>query len=165
LKWDDFDIVILVETLEDVSEPVTVMEDRELKKLLLETCPVRPGQEDRAWTALRERLYARPARFGWGSLFQPTWRNGALAGVAVGLVVGAVASFTFASQTRIFATADSQAPGIYATSFYSRPAQAQVVWLNGMEPASDKPTFLEKTGAITEPPENTPAPAGDPNSL
>ena len=78
---------------------------------------------------------------------QPTWRNGAFAGVAVGLIVGAVATFAFTSQTRILATADSQAPGIYATSFYSRSAQAQVVWLNGMEPASDKPTFLEKTGA------------------
>ena len=77
-----------METLEDVSEPVTVMEDRELKKLLLETCPVRPGQEDRAWTSLRERLYAQPARSGWGSLLQPTWRNGAIAGVAVGLIVG-----------------------------------------------------------------------------
>lgn len=141
------------------------MEDRELKKLLLETCPVRPGQEDRAWTSLRERLYARPAGLGWAGFLQPTWRNGAIAGVAVGLIIGAVASFAFTSQARIFATADSQAPGIYATSFYSRPAQAQVVWLNGMEPATDTPTFLEKTGAIANPPNGASAPAGDPNSL
>ena len=154
-----------METLEDVSEPVIVMEDRELKKLLLETCPVRPGQEDRAWTLLRERLYAKPLRSGWTAFLQPTWRNGAIAGVAVGLIVGAVVSFAFTSQTRIFATADSQAPGIYATSFYSRPAQAQVVWLNGMEPASDTPTFLEKTGAVASTPDGASAPAGDPNSL
>jgi hypothetical protein len=141
------------------------MEDPALKKLLLETCPVRPGQEARAWAALRERMRAKPARLTWSSLWQPTWRSGAMAGVAVGVVVGAVASFTFTSQTRIFATADSQAPGIYATSFYSRPAQAQVVWLNGMEPASDKPTFLEKTGAVADTPDNASGPAGDPNSL
>jgi hypothetical protein len=165
LKWNDFNIVLFMETLEDEADPLIKMQDNELKKLLLETCPVRPGQEDRAWMSLRERLYATPARTGWKSLLQPTWRNGAIAGVAVGLIVGAVASFAVTSQARIFATADSQAPGIYATSFYSRPAQAQVVWLNGMEPASDKPTFLEKTGAIAEPPAGAPAPAGDPNSL
>jgi hypothetical protein len=34
-----------------------------------------------------------------------------------------------------------------------------------MEPASDKPTFLEKTGQVANPPANTAAPAGDPNSL
>ncbi len=139
------------------------MEDRDLKHLLLETCPVRPGQEARAWTTLREKLYAAPARSGWRSLLQPTWRQGALAGIALGMVIGAVASFTLTSQARLLATADSQAPGIYATSFYSRPAQAQVVWLNGMEPASDKPTFLEKTGAMA--PDAAPAPQGDPNSL
>jgi hypothetical protein len=141
------------------------MEDRELRKLLLETCPVRPGQEDRAWSALRQRLYAKPARTGWSSFLQPTWRNGALAGVAFGLLVGAVVSFAVTTQTQIFATADSQAPGIYATSFYSRSAKAQVVWLNGMEPASDKPTFLEKTGQVITPRANNSAPAGDPNSL
>ena len=141
------------------------MEDRELKMLLLETCPVRPGQEERAWAMLRERLYARPVPSGWRSLLQPTWRNGAFAGLAFGLVAGAVISFAVTSQSQIFATADSQAPGIYATSFYSKSAQAQVVWLNGMEPASDKPTFLEKTGQVTTPPANTSAPAGDPNSL
>jgi hypothetical protein len=141
------------------------MEDRELKKLLLETCPVRPGQEDRAWAALRERLYAKPAQSGWRSFFQPTWRNGAIAGVAVGLVVGAVLSFAVTTQAHIFATVDRQAPGIYATSFYSKSAQAQVVWLNGMEPASDKPTFLEGTGVVRNAPDAAPAPAGDPNSL
>ena len=140
------------------------MEDRELKMLLLETCPVRPGQEDRAWTALRERLFARPAVTGWRSLLLPTWRNGALAGVGVGLIVGAVFSFVVTSQTQIFATADSQAPGIYATSFYSKSAQAQVVWLNGMDPATDKPTYLDPTTDVAGGTE-TPAPAGDPNSL
>jgi hypothetical protein len=134
------------------------MEDRELRKLLLETCPLRPGQEDRAWMALREQLYAKPVA-GWRSILQPTWRSGAFAGVAFGLVVGAVVSFVVTSQSQIFATADSQAPGIYATAFYSRQAKAQVVWLNGMEPASDKPTFLEKTGQVANPPAN------DPNSL
>jgi hypothetical protein len=141
------------------------MEDRELRKLLLETCPVRPGQEERAWTALREQLYAKAALSWWKALLQPTWRNGALAGIAAGLVIGAVCSYVFTAQTRILATADSQAPGIYATSFYSNSAQAQVVWLNGMKPASDQPTFLEKTGQVANPPDKNAAPAGDPNSL
>ena len=35
------------------------MHDSELRKLLLDTCPVRPGQEDRAWAALREELFLR----------------------------------------------------------------------------------------------------------
>jgi hypothetical protein len=141
------------------------MEDRELRKLLLETCPVRPGQEDRAWNALREQLFLRPQVTGWRSFLLPTWRNGALAGVGFGLVIGAVLSFALTSQTRIFATADSQAPGVYATSFYSTSAKAQVVWLNGIEPASDTPTFLEKTGAIAQPPGKNSGPNGDPNSL
>lgn len=62
------------------------------------------------------------------------------------------------------ATADSQSPGIYATSFYSRSAQAQVIWLNGMDPATDKPTYLDPTTVITGTTE-TPQPTGDPNSL
>ena len=62
------------------------------------------------------------------------------------------------------ATADSQLPGVFATAFYSHSAQAQVVWLNGMEPASDKPTYLDPTTALADKPE-TPQAAGDPNSL
>jgi hypothetical protein len=142
------------------------MEDRELRNLLLETCPVRPGQEARAWTALRQRLYVAPAtRPWWAWLLQPTWRNGAFVGVTAGLMVGAVVSFVLTSQARIFATADSQAPGIYATSYYSNSAKAQVVWLNGMEPATDKPTFLEKTGQVANPPDTGSGAGGDPNSL
>jgi hypothetical protein len=139
------------------------MDDRELKKLLMETCPVRPGQEDRAWKALREQLYGKAQLSWWHSLVQPTWRSGALAGLGFGLVVGAICSFVLTSQERTLATADSQAPGIYATSFYSKSAQAQVVWLNGLEPASDKPTFLEKTGQVRNPPEDSPT--ADPNRL
>ena len=136
--------------MEHVSKPLCFMEDRELRKLLLETCPVRPGQEDRAWAMLRERLYARPVPSGWRSLLQPTWRNGAFAGLAFGLVAGAVISFVATSQSQIFATADSQAPGVYATSFYSKTAQAQVVWLNGMDPATDGPTYMDPTSQVDE---------------
>jgi hypothetical protein len=60
------------------------------------------------------------------------------------------------------ATADSQSPGIYATSFYSRTAGAQVVWLDGMEPASDRPTYLDPT---TDPAKQDATSAEDPNSL
>jgi hypothetical protein len=70
-----------------------------------------------------------------------------------------VGSF-FGGQPISLATADSQSPGVYATSFYSRSAQAQVVWLNGMDPATDKPTYLDPTGSA-----QAPRPASDPNSL
>jgi len=141
------------------------MEDRDLKRLLLETCPVRPGQEARAWAALRDQLYGgSAARRGWGWLFVPTWRGLAVAVVMLALVPFAGQYLLGGLEPVSFATADSEAPGIYATAFYSKSAQAQVVWLNGMEPATDRPTYLEPTTVLTR---KTPAPrpAGDPNSL
>jgi hypothetical protein len=142
---------------------VISMEDRDLRKHLLETCPVRPGQESRAWAALREELYAKPARPGWSWIYLPVWRSALLGGVAAAIVV--MIGLAFAGPAHIFATADSQAPGVYATSFYSQSAKAQVVWLNGMEPATDKPTFLDATGAVADDPDSPRAPASDPNSL
>ena len=141
------------------------MHDSELKKLLLETCPVRPGQESRAWSALREQLYsARQARSGWSWLYYPTWRGLAVAVVALALIP-IVGDFVGGRlDPGSLATADSQSPGIYATSFYSRSAQAQVVWLNGMEPATDKLTYLDPTKVIAGATEASP-PVGDPNSL
>ncbi|HEV3272388.1 MAG TPA: hypothetical protein VGZ93_09430 [Candidatus Methylacidiphilales bacterium] len=139
------------------------MHDSELKKLLLETCPVRPGQEGRAWTALQAQLY-RPqqARSGWGWLFYPTWRGLAVAAVVLALIP--IAGNFIGGRPVALATADSQSPGVYATAFYSRSAQAQVVWLNGMEPATDKPTYLDPTTDVSGSAE-TPQPAGYPNSL
>ncbi len=67
-------------------------------------------------------------------------------------------------QPLSLATADSQSPGIYATAFYSRPADAQVVWLNGLEPASGKPTYLDPTTGISGQSE-TQQQTRDPNSL
>jgi len=138
------------------------MRDSELKKLLLETCPVRPGQEDRAWMALRDKLYQRQARSAWSWLFYPTWRGLAVAAVILALIP-VVGDFLIGKPISL-ATADSQSPGIYATSFYSRPASAQVVWLNGMDPASDKPTYLDPTTIVNRT-KATPPPTGDPNSL
>jgi hypothetical protein len=141
------------------------MHDSELKKLLLETCPVKPGQEGRAWTMLRDHLYAgKRNRFAWSWLFYPTRRGLALAAVLLALVSMAGHYGMGAPEPVSLATADSQAPGIYATAFYSRPAQAQVVWLNGMDPATDKPTYLDPTSVIGES-KDTAHPAGDPNSL
>jgi len=143
------------------------MHDRELKKLLLETCPVRPGQESRAWSALREQLYqAKPARSQsrslWSWLYYPPWRGLAVAGVA--LALAPIVYDSLFGQPVALATADSQSPGIYATAFYSRSAQAQVVWLNGMEPATDKPTYLDPTTVVSRT-TAAPRPSGDPNSL
>lgn len=141
------------------------MQDRELKKLLLETCPVRPGQEARAWTALREQLYGADAKKSdWKWLYVPTWRGFTVSTVVTAgfaaLLVAYISGFEAGSIGS--ATADSQAPGIYATAFYSKPAQAQVVWLNGMEPATDRPTYLDPTTVV---PKKASQPARDPNSL
>ncbi len=138
------------------------MHDHELKKLLEETHPVRPGQEERAWNAPRTRLAARPRRWNW--LFVPTWRGATVAftllatlAVLANLIVG------LRPYVPSLVSADSQAPGIYATAFYSKSAHAQVVWLNGMEPATDQPTYLDPTSAR---PASKASPSGDdPNSL
>ena len=141
------------------------MEDRELKKLLMETCPVRPGQESRAWASLRDRLFHfRQPRSAWAWLYYPTWRGLAVAAVALALIPVLGDFLAGGFEPVALATADSQSPGIYATAFYSRAAQAQVVWLNGMEPASDKPTYLDPTSVIAGGAQKS-QPAGDPNSL
>jgi hypothetical protein len=140
------------------------MQDSELKRLLLETCPIRPGQEERAWSAFRDKMFAAKAhRSMWSWLYYPTWR-GLLVGTAALALVAILGDFLVGIAPISFATADSQSPGIYATSFYSRPAQAQVVWLNGMEPATDQPTYLDPTTVPSrkKAPEQ---PARDPNSL
>jgi len=140
------------------------MQDRELKKLLLETCPVYPGQEDRAWTALRGRIFrAAPTRSAWSWLYYPTWRGLVVAAVALALIPITGDFLVGGFEPVSFATADSQSPGIYATAFYSRPAQAQVVWLNGMEPATDRPTYLDPTTSVSR--KAAPRSTGDPNSL
>jgi hypothetical protein len=144
------------------------MQDSELRKLLLDTCPVRPGQEARAWSALREQLYGEKssrvssARVNWAWLYLPSWRGLVVAAVALALIPIMGNIFVTNLAPHSFATADSQAPGIYATAFYSKPAQAQVVWLNGMEPATDKPTYLDPTTVL---PRKASQPARDPNSL
>jgi hypothetical protein len=124
------------------------MNDLELKALLLETCPVRPGQEECAWSALKDKIAPNASRLKW--LFVPAWRS--LAFAAVGIFM-ALAIFdlglTMRPARHALILADSQSPGIYATSFYSNSAQAQVVWLNGMEPASDKPTYLDPTTVLS----------------
>jgi hypothetical protein len=141
------------------------MQDSELKKLLLETCPVLPGQEGRAWAALRDQLYGgKRGRSAWSWIYHPNWRGLALAAVVIASVAGVGGFFIGRMQPLAVATADSQSPGIYATAFYSRPAQAQVVWLNGMEPATDKPTYMDPTSVISGQPE-TQKPVTDPNSL
>lgn len=140
------------------------MQDSELKKLLLETCPVLPGQENRAWAALRERMarsQGKPSPWAW--IYLPSRRGLAMAvGIAVVCFIAGT-YFGIGVKPISLATADSQEPGVYATSFYSDPAQAQVVWLNGIPPASDKPTYLDPTTVIKA--NDSSAPAGDPNSL
>lgn len=140
------------------------MDDSELKKLLVETCPIRPGQEARAWTALRERLYQKPSPGPWARIFSPAWR-GFYAGAAL------VCALLFLCNTAVshlqpvsFASANSEVPGVYATSFYSHSARAQVVWLNGLGSASDQPTYLDPTTPIPRL-SKSPPPSGNPGNL
>jgi hypothetical protein len=138
------------------------MQDSQLKTLLLETHPVRPGQEERAWAALKGRLSA-PMRPGWDWLYLPSWRATGVAAAAV-LLLASVGSYVGLRPTPLsFLSADSQSPGIYATAFYSKSAGAQVVWLNGLDPATDKPTYLDPTTEVK--PSKSAQPVGEPNSL
>jgi hypothetical protein len=138
------------------------MHDSELKKLLNETCPVRPGQEARAWAALRDRLYANPAeaRRGWFHFL--TWRRVTVSLVAIGaLVFGGI--YLSEGGPEPLLTADSNAPGIFATCFYSNPAHAQVVWLSGLAPVNNSPTYMDPTTVLRSVRKS--APASNPNSL
>ncbi len=129
------------------------MNDLELKNLLLQTHPVLPGQEARAWSALQGRLFPSPVpRTGWS--FLPGWRALTCTGVALLVAVGIFDLGAMMHPSRhALVFADSQSPGIYATGFYSHSAQAQVVWLNGMEPVSDQPTYLDPTSVIARNPD------------
>jgi hypothetical protein len=118
------------------------MNDRELSHLLQETCPVLPGQEARAWMQLEER-FARPARPFW-LRWQPLLASGA---AFAALLVIAVHVATPVIQP---VSAASQSPGIFATAFYSQPAHAQVVWLNGLDPAGDGPTSMDHSGRLDD---------------
>jgi hypothetical protein len=127
------------------------MNDSQLKTILLETCPVKPGQEARAWNALQDKI-RKPASF---ALPWRAWLGGAVAvSCAITLAVH------FDQPTIAPVSASSQAPGIFATAFYSRGAHAQVVWLNGMDAATDGPTYMDPSSQIDES-----APARSPNSL
>lgn len=129
------------------------MHDSDLKKLLLETHPVRPGQEARAWNLLQQRLFAQAAP----ASSRTFWRWVIPSVFAVMALVVTVWQVGFAPAA--FASATSMSPGIYATSFYSSSAKAQVVWLDGMEPASGRPTYLDPTSVMggTPSPDNSPA--------
>jgi hypothetical protein len=139
------------------------MNDSELKNLLLETCPVLPGQEERAWSSLRPRLAPRSHSPMAAWLFLPFWRPVAYMafGFALAVALFDLGAMRPARPAMVFA--DSRAPGIYATSFYSHSAQAQVVWLNGMDPATDRPTYLDPTTPVH--PAGAAKPARTPNSL
>jgi hypothetical protein len=140
------------------------MYDHELKKLLEATHPVRPGQEERAWNALKVRLSV-PGRRSW--LHVPTWRGAAIT-VTVLTALAILGNLFVSLQPYAprLVSADSKAPGIYATAFYSKSAHAQVVWLSGMEPAGDQPTYLDPTSVIPQKPASKTTPAAeDQNSL
>jgi hypothetical protein len=117
------------------------MNDAELKQLLAETHQVGPGHEARQWARFQARLFAdaQPAQRRL-----PTW---AFAGAGVAALVLAFTWFALPGHIPMV-SAQSQAPGIFATAFYSPAAQAQVVWLNGVDPASDAPSYLDPTSVL-----------------
>ena len=139
------------------------MNDSELKKLLLEAHPIKPGQEERAWAQLKSHL--SPTEQLRSLSFFMGWRTGlaTCALIITGIFVANLV--TTGSYPSSFASAASQSPGIYATAFYSHSAHAQVVWLNGLEPASDKLSYMDPTMVVAGSDANAPQPAGDPNGL
>ena len=140
------------------------MHDSELKKLLLETHPVKPGQEERAWAQLKERFSSSDQAESI-SIFIG-WRTAVAACALVALTVLAGNLTKMSSYSTPFASVASQSPGIYATAFYSHAAQAQVVWLNGLEPASDKLTYMDPTMIVADTSHAaTSQPTGGPNGL
>jgi len=120
------------------------MNDNELKQALTETWPIRPGQEGRAWSSLQASLGGKP-RSETAFL---TWPRMAWGGLAVAVL--ALVALYPGSPSAPLLSAASQSPGIFATAFYSQPARAQVVWLNGMDPATDGPTYMDPTTKIDE---------------
>ncbi len=118
------------------------MNDHELSNILQETCPVLPGQEARAWRRFQERL-ARPARPAW-----LRWQPLLASGLSFAVLVLVVVHETTPAVPPL--SASSQSPGIFATAFYSQPAHAQVVWLNGLDPASDGPTYMDRSGQVDD---------------
>jgi len=126
----------------DLSPPAN-MNDHELRQVLDETWPIRPGQEARAWSSLQQRLggKATPAAVPFF-----TWSRLLVGGCAVALL--ALLAIRMQSPAVPSLSAASQSPGIFATAFYSQPARAQVVWLNGMDPATDGPTYMDPTTRV-----------------
>ena len=140
------------------------MQDSELKEIAARDLPGSAGAgESRLGGSAGADGPAQGKPSPWAWIYLPSRRGLAMAvGIAVVRLSPAAISVIGLKPISL-ATADSQAPGIYATSFYSDSAQAQVVWLNGMEPATDKPTYLDPTTVIKA--NDSSAPAGDPNSL
>jgi hypothetical protein len=119
------------------------MNDKELKDMLTETWPIRPGQEGRAWSSLQASLGGKKAATAFFS-----WPRLAYGGLAVAFLT--LVTLRLGSPAAPLLSADSQSPGIFATAFYSQPARAQVVWLNGMDPATDGPTYMDPTTKIDQ---------------
>ena len=142
------------------------MTNDDLKNLLLETHPVRPGQEARAWATLAARL-RRPEESRL-PFFTPLIRVSA-ALVMCSFVLTLVGLLALRPGHIALASAHSQSPGIFATAFYSHAAHAQIVWLDGLEPATDQPSYLDDTTVVAGNPETpqTPQPpvVNDPNRL
>lgn len=126
------------------------MNDPQLKSTLLETFPVLPGQEARAWGLLQERLHKPSFSLTW----RPLLTGAATVACAIALAVH------FSTPAIMPVSASSQSPGIFATAFYSQGAHAQVVWLNGMDPATDGPTYMDPSSKVDES-----ATDGNPDSL
>jgi hypothetical protein len=116
------------------------MNDQQLKSMLSETFPVLPGQEARAWSLLQERLQ-KPS-------FLLAWRPFLTGAAAVACTVVLVVHLDAPAIAPV--SASSQSPGIFATAFYSENAHAQVVWIDGMDAATDGPTYMDPTSKVDQ---------------
>lgn len=115
------------------------MNDAELKRVLSESGQPEPHRQAEAWQALRQQMFP-PSHHMETRQEHPAWGwwigSSALAGIALAM---AVAWFHQAPvvQSSGIEVAQGNEPGVVATSFYSQKAQANVVWLSGLQYASD----------------------------
>ena len=106
------------------------MNDHDLKLLLQTTDTATRADQARAWEALREKLYDRPAAFSGLFAQKLGW---ALSGAASLAAVAGVAAWILLPHEPQMIVSMETSPGVTASPFYSNAADAQVLWVSGQD--------------------------------
>lgn len=119
------------------------MDTQDIKKIMAtaqeEALTIAAGRQMRAWNRLQRALYETPEAEPEPS----TWFNGAslttfgaVAAIVVALAVAQLLPATYSNLSY----AEAQQPDLYTSTFYSSQAQADVVWITGMDAADSAET-------------------------